>query len=362
MPTLREVITRFKFETDKKGVDNVNRSIRGMKGGVGKLAKLFGVSLGVFSVRALFKMGIAADKARFNMQRLGGVDTKKLELSFENIQKRMDGIRKGSGELIKARDFFSAGAGFFKIFGRGSTQTKQFLKTFEFAAKLSAVTGENVSEMFQKIAGGIVSGDFSFLAEVPGFTRTRIQRITDILKEIDPGEFGGDVGRQQKLAEFLREAGKASGQIDKDLRNIPDTMLEANRSATQFADTIERLGEIVSKQLVPVLKQVANLLTGVNNFLGIELQTINEDTNKKTTTKTPSTVNSRVNKALFGNLVPEPLARATDRINEAIKQTIINNITINGATDPDAVARSVDKRLNEKFREAGRAIVQTEER
>ena len=83
MPVLREVVTRFKFETDKKGVNDFERTMKRLRGGTRRLAKLFGISLGVAGVIAMGKLGISIERARFNMGRLSGLTRKQLNKELD---------------------------------------------------------------------------------------------------------------------------------------------------------------------------------------------------------------------------------------------------------------------------------------
>lgn len=353
MAVLREVITRFKFETDRAGARKVNRNITQMKRGVRGLTKLFGVTLGVATVRSLFKMGVSLDQARFNMQRFAGIDTTRMKQQFESIQASMNNIRKGAGGVLRLRDFFKSGAQFFQTFGKGEKQTKDFRRTFEFAAKLSAITGRNVHEIFQQITEGLEGGDFSILAEA-GFKKSDIQRIQDLLSEIDPGEFGGDIARQMKLRKFLTEVAKSSGRINKDLSAVPDAVLKANKAAETFKDTIDKLAKLFTDQLVPAIE---NLNTG--------LSTLNKLLDFKPKTRLPSP-------GLLGMLGPagqvaqKAIAGAPTPLDTGITgmaRTIINNrFNINGAMDPEAVSRAVQKGMTESVKRAGRALIPTEDR
>ncbi len=381
MAILREVITRFKFDTDEAGVKKVQRNTARMKRGVRSLAKLFGIGLGITSVRAMFRMGTSLERAQFNVKRFSGLSLKKLTDQFDAINVRLNAIKKGAG-IKRDKDFFVSGAIFFKAFGKGEKQTREFGKTFEFAAKMSKITQRNVAEVFGDIVQGVRGGGFSFLSEIPGITDRRVQEIQDILGKIDPREIGGETGRQRRLSRFFKEISKSSGVIDQNLKDVPKTMLGANNAADTFKGSMDKISSALTKKLVPALEKLNTLL---DKFLNIS-QKIENKGFLSTLFKDPSqqvkknlspggleaTSDTLLNKLRRGQIDPRRTIVPRSLVNRAKRMGPLpggegsaifkTTITINGATDPLATKREVKKGMKEIIKEAGRAFVQTEDR
>jgi len=354
MPVLREVVTRFKFETDKKGVDQFERTMRKMRSGTRRLAKLFGISLGVAGVTAMGKLGISIERARFNMERFTGLSTAQLEQQLLSVQRSLDQIRRGFGTKITGKDFFSAGTEFFQIFGRGEGKMESFKRTFELAAKLSLLTGKNVKDLFSSITQGIESGNFGFLADVPGFTKTRIQNLQDQLNAIAPGgEFTSGIGRAQRLNAFLRNTGRSSGVISRNLKAIPDAVFEADRAAASFKKTMDNLSESLTKLLVPALNKLNILLDKI---------VVTSDKAKKS--------------GMFKSFIEDPAVaggRAIGLPENVIKTSVeagklgrnilsaVFNINVTASGD-DKIAGEVKRVVSGIVRDASREMVQTEDR
>lgn len=260
MPILREVITRFSFETDKKGVQNFERTMRRMTRGTKKLARLFGITLGAAGVLAMGKLGLSIERARFNMERFTGLNTQQLTKQLANVRGNLDAIKKGFGAKVTERNFFVAGSEFFKTFGKGEQQMAAFRQTFEAAAKLSLATGRNVNELFSSITAGIKSGDLGFLGDL-GVTEVQIQNLQDRLSAIDPGAaFTSAVGMGQRMNTVLGLLRARSGQINKELGQIPIDVLDADKAASKMQQTMDSLGRTLTKSMVPALQKLNQLL------------------------------------------------------------------------------------------------------
>ena len=366
MPVLREVVTRFKFEQDKKGVNKFNRTMRGMKNNVRGLAKLFGISLGLVAAKSLFNMGIAAEKARFDVKRLGGVSMKKLIGQFnaiKNSSKALSGLRE--------QDFFKSGAAFFKVFGGGEKQAKQFVRLFELAAKLSRLTNQNVTDVFKQLGQGIETGDFSFLNEIKGFDKTRIQNIKDELNIIAPqGEFLSGTRRAQKLNKLLNLTAGATRQIDNSLKNVPPAMIKSQKAAEKFKDTMDKLAVILTSEMVPALRELNKTLSQISkvvDFLSKSgvLKFLNKAEKFTNPLKFPFTINEEIGgrvrkiKESFKNGSPfRETARGAGRPTTV---TIHNKFDIKG-TDPAAISMEVRDIVEDVFRKASDSILPTEER
>lgn len=353
MPTLREVTTRFKFETDKKGVDKFERTMKRMRGGTRRLAKLFGITLGVAGITAMGKLGVSIERARFNMERFSGVNTRQLNQQLKGVQVSLDAIRQGFGSKITDKNFFTAGTEFFKVFGKGEGQMEAFRRTFELAAKLSLLTGKNVDQLFSSITQGIESGNFGFLADIPGFTKTRIQNLQDQLNAIAPGgEFTSGIGRAQRLNAFLRNTGRSSGVINKNLRAIPDAVFEADQAAANFKKTMDNLAQSVTKLLVPALNKLNILLDKI---------VVTSDEVKKNgfidAFGKPAIATARA----IG--VPEDVVKASvgaSKLTRNILNAVFNiNVTANGNQQ---IANEVEKVVSGVIKKASRELVQTEDR
>lgn len=397
MPVLREVITRFKFEPDKKGVDKVNRNIRNMKSGARGLARVFGVTLGAAGVFAMAKIGISMERARFNMQRFSGVTEKQVNAQLKSVKNNLDGIKKGLGAIVTDRNFFVAGSEFFKAFGKGEEQMSAFRATFEAAAKLSLATGKNVNSMFSEITQAIKSGDLGFLADF-GATEVEIRNLQDMLGAIDPSApFTSAVGMGQRMDAVLGEIQKRSGKLNTELKKIPPPVLQADKAASKMQQTMQNLSRTLTDLMIPALEKINLLLDKIvgatekakisgpfgalveepveaaAKAIGVPQGTI--DLSKRI-----NEANKKMLMAIFNRIKKTELTPTRDSIAARVFQpnvqrvgefgvmrresnvTITNNFTINGVTDPEAASTIAAKKFSEIIKQAGRTLTQTEER
>lgn len=355
MPVLREVITRYKFEVDKKGVDKFERTMSGMRRNTGKLARMFGISLGVAGVAAMGRLGVSIERARFNMQRFSGLSTRQLNQQLKGVRGNLDAIRQGFGSKVTDKNFFTAGTQFFQAFGKGEEQMQAFRRTFELAAKLSLLTGQNVNALFSNITQGIESGNFGFLADIPGFTKTRIQNLQDQLNAIAPGgEFTSGIGRAQRLNAFLKNTGRSSAVINRNLGQIPDAVFEADRAAASIKKTMDDLAQTLTRLLVPALEKMNILLDKI-------VQTSDKAKRDGLISALEEPIRSAGKSAglsketMDASFLP---ARAAKR---ALSLIFNQNNTIT-ASDPEGVAAEVAKQNQKLLQDASRQIVPTEDR
>lgn len=268
MPTIREVITFFGFETDERGADQVDKRIDGMKKGIGGLGKLLGVSLGVAGAKAFFGMGQRAERAEFNLKRLAGTDFTDLRRQFSIIQGDLNNIREGAASVVTEKQFDVAAAGFIRVFGRGQAQFDAFSKIFTFAAKQAAITGQEVTAIVDQIQSGIQGGGFDALLELPGFDVFRKKLLEFQQQAIDPGEPGGRIAIQNRLNAIIGVITEATKEQNNELRDVPDNLLEVDKAAQKSKDTLEKLAGTVTELLVPAFESINLLLEKFNDNLG----------------------------------------------------------------------------------------------
>ncbi len=288
MPVLRDVITRFKFDTDRRGVKRFNETMSRMRGGLKGLGRLLGVVVGTIGVSAMFKMGQTALRAQFNLRRLVGTDFEPLRQTLRQIQEEMNGIQERSGDLIRAKDFDIAAAGFFKEFGRGKQQLETFREIFRFAAIEYANTGRNVVEIFAGLQRGLISGDFGELINLPKFDRLKKQIRDWQIQQIDPQEPGGGAALKIYRRALLRIIRESAEEQKRTLGNVKlKPLVKADLIASQLKETMDNFAKAINSLLVPVLEKL-------NELLGIFVDKSREIEKK----------------GLFGALVVDPAQKA----------------------------------------------------
>jgi len=374
---LREIVTRFKWESDEQSAKKVERRVTGLKKGIGGIGKLFGISLGIVGAKALFSLGQNAARAQFMLRNLAGTEFKGLRQNMMQIRRDLDSVRQGAGKVFRTRDFDVAAAGYVRVFGRGRRELELFEQIFRSAAKQSAITGENVVQLVQKLTGAVQSGDFSALMDFPGIDQAFVKRLQDINAILDPGEIGGQAAIRRNAQELSRSLRLIADEQTRSLRNVPGQLLEADSAATRLQNGIDRLAKTINEKLIPVLESMNTLLDRMNQLTGGGdasaggiFDEIGEFAFQPLKQKAVKAKRDRMLRQFMSgrtpgaNFPPDIVAEGQRRQAlsagaEAI--SVQNTFHINGA-DPNAVAREVSRLQAKTFSDARKNVIPTEDR
>ena len=372
MPVLREVVTRFKFETDEQAARKVDQRVNKMKRGIGGIGKLLGVTLGIAGAKALFSFGQGATRAEFSLKNLAGVEFAPLRKNMNKIRDDLNLIREGAGAIFRERDFDIAAAGFVRTFGAGRKELELFDQIFRSAAKQSAITGKNVVELVQQLTQAISSGDFSSLLELPGIDQAFVKRLEDINELFNLGEIGGQSAIRQRSRALSEALKLVTDQQNKSLKEVPGQLLLADQAAKKAQDSTERLAESLNRTLIPVMEKLNIVLDKFvttsqslekKGFLGTIQESIRSFAEGQKEERLKRIEDLRRGKSTTGLHRDVRAAQQLGPLPGGEKSIIFKTeINVNGAGDPVAVAKEVEKIQNETFNNALNNIVPTEDR
>lgn len=278
-PVLREVVTRFRLETDEKGAQHLEKRVEGIKHGLKDLASVFGITLGVAGALAVGKMGYEAERAKVNLEYLAGTDFGPLMHQIEIVQRRMENARAGSSKIFREEDIHRAAAAWTTAFGGDNGLTgnvEKFGTVLKFAETQAAITGKKVDEIVAAIQGAIQNGGMEALMEVPGFNQFQRQTLEWIDKVTDPKEPGGRTGielRAQRIIEILQQQDAAQ---NKALKKVPAELLAIDSAGAQMKETMAKLGQTLDKLLVEVIPRLIPILEWMTDKLGIVNKAIDQ--------------------------------------------------------------------------------------
>lgn len=274
---LREVITRFRFETKEQDFRAFEGKLSLIKGGLRNIGSLLGISLGIAGVAAIGKMGLSADRAKFNLERLAGINFHSFRSVLSDIQKKFESIRAGASKIFTESDFDTAAANFAKVFGSGKEQAEQFGRIFEFAAKQARLTGGSVVEISKAIQDAIESGGFDALLDIPGFDQQK-KKILEFQQQImNPNEPGGQVGLRNRMAAVFNILKEASAEQDATIRKMPQKILVADNTAKRLEQTLQKAGDAILETVVPAMQKLIQVLDWVIKKLDIVSNTAAKD-------------------------------------------------------------------------------------
>lgn len=363
---LRDLVTRFSFETDESGIAKYNTHLAGMRKGLGRFLGLLGVGLGA---KELFDVGQNAKQAEFNLRRFVGTDFTKLRQQFFQTQNDINKIRKGAGDLIIRKDFDTAAGKFFQTFGRGQKQIEDFAKFWDFAAKQSALTGQNVNSIFENLQSGVRGGDFGSLLDIPGIDVFRKQLLEFQNQVLDPNEPGGRIAIQNRMRTFFRIIQQARAEQDKSLTELPEGILQSRKTVTEFREAFEKLGKTVNELLVPALEKLNKLLEIMNKGFGFaeeNTSSIKSGIGNFFSGFDPAYLAGQLDPAYRVKQLRNSAAGATqfeqsNRPSSGAQVNMTNHITVN-TNDPEQAANKVLEKLDQKYKDAAKAVPKTEDR
>jgi hypothetical protein len=272
MPTLREVITRFRLDTNERDYSDFNQKLSTMKGGLRSLATAFGVSLGVAGAIGIAKLGNNLERAKFQLDDLLGFDKSKIEQmksAFDSVSKRIEIMRTGASQAFSKHQFDEAAASYVRVFGAGADELDAFGRIFEFAAVQSIRTKKSVVEITDAITNAINTGGLEAFLDIPGFDQKSQKWKQFILDVQNPNEPGGQTAVAQRRAMVMEIMADSAESGKRALEKIPEKLLAADRASNKLQESIEKLGSIITDSLIEPLKELVNILTAVANKFGI---------------------------------------------------------------------------------------------
>ncbi len=259
MATVRQLTTRFKFETDKKGLSEFREGILGAKTAIAGLAGALG--LGTIG-GALIKVGSDLNRAAILAQQftedVRRLDSGAIELTGElaDAWERVQAAIPGRETM---REFLDAFVTFRQTFK--DAPLEQFETLFEAAGLIARITGTPLADTFDALHQAVVQGDFDALVKfLPEFDQldANMQSFVRGLIEVDPTRVQTVQQRLQFITEILD---KANPQLAKTAELMVETTAEGQWD--NLINNIRVTAELLSG---PFNNAITKLLAPVNDF------------------------------------------------------------------------------------------------
>lgn len=251
---LRNLVTRFSFETDQRGVEKFNKTLSGMRSGLKGFLGALGIGIGA---REIYNLGKTTQQAASDLQRLAGTDFGKFQAQLSRIRYELNTIRRGAGGLVRRKVFNTLATDFVREFGTGPKQIDTFKKLFEAAALQSGVSGKSVAELFSGYMETLKGGGLDSLRGLPGFNINKQKQLEFILNTTNPGEPGGAIGREQRRKMLLDVLSTAKGAQEQNLKKLNPSLFNMALLARRTQDSADQLSEAANNAAAPVA-DVAN--------------------------------------------------------------------------------------------------------
>ena len=365
---LRDLLTRFSFEVDKKDVDKYDKTVGSMTKKALKLGAVFG---GAFTVKSLFDAGRTTAQTAENLKAVADTEFNNLQKGLSGVKQSLEETRKGASEILTDRSFNILGTDFINTFGNGKKELKSFLVLLESASKLALRTGKPLEEVFSGFKNATVSGDLSIFDNVSGIDRTKSQYLENILSSIDPNELGGGAGRNQKLNAISKFINKAKPTQDKTLNNLSDSVFNATKLRLRREGVKQESSEAVyneSSKISEVFDK--GLIKTIKVFKSLDKKTFFGETDKEGRTDAAKSWDSFPNniKNIFSDYVDKHNKEYRNNKSLNSKQEINKTVNINVSatykvegSDSIAIDRAVEKGINKAVNTASQQIINTED-
>lgn len=281
MPPLTDLVTRFGFEVDKRGVSAFDTTIGGIKRSLVGLGGLLGVGFGVKQMIAFGKEASQA-KVQFDLATMSMGD------GANDVKDAIGEVGDNLGELKSLFKELGAGerlsATFFADFENASQDSLEQFKSFARAATVVAFQmGTDVEQEFAKMVEAARSGNVDALKGLPGITEKEV----DLFK-LRAQIVGEAAGPAQSLAiqSNMKVVGDIVDSIIPDMLNRINERVAAGRAkdasptdaafanlaagrgaASDFQQSLQKLSEIIGDKLTPVLTLVADGMEKLNNAI-----------------------------------------------------------------------------------------------
>ena len=250
MATVRQLTTRFSFETDRSGIRRFNQSLRSMKRGVAGLATAFGATK---VVKSLVRLGTGMEMSVVRAQRFSK-EVRFLKNNTVRLTGAMARAWQNVREAIPGRvilsDFLNGFADF-KQFIKGGTMD-QFNKLFIAAGRIAKISGEPVAEVFRSLQEAAKSGDLTILQKVfkgIDVKDVAMQNFINQLRNVDPR---GIATIDDRINGFFRVLKANEKELDQFSRRV--VFGTFGGQFNEFKLNLRDMGEVIGAKLTRPMK------------------------------------------------------------------------------------------------------------
>ena len=250
MPVVRQLTTRFAFETDKRGIKNFQDTVGGMRRTLVALAGAFATGfVGKGLVKAGASMELLAAQAQQFTDDILRLDDGTIRIigalgeAFERVKRNIPGVET-------TREFLQAFINFKQDFPAGAIS--QFETLFTAAGLISKINNKPLIDVFDAIQGAVESGDFQAISNMIagfGLSEAAMENFVRNLQEVDPTGVATVEQRLRGIVEVLKEAIPELGKVAK---NIDETTAAGKwkNLMSNISGTIDFIG----LRLTPAMK------------------------------------------------------------------------------------------------------------
>lgn len=258
MATVRQLTTRFQFQTDRRGIDDFKKNLSGMTKAIAAVAAAIGTGFVVKMAAMGSALNDAAVRASFftdDFVRMADGTVKVVgEMAdvWERVQEAIPG-------RVQLDDFINAFATFKQLFKEGTLE--DFESLFEAAGLIAKITGEDVFDSFKRLSDAAASGEFRPIREIfPNFDvlDEAAQRFIQSLVKVDPTNVNNVMLDFEAILRLAREAPAI-------LRPVAKEMVETTSTGQwrELKENIEATAKVMRAQLEPSITAALKATNGL---------------------------------------------------------------------------------------------------
>lgn len=252
MPVVRQLTTRFAFETDKRGVKNFQDTVGGMRRALVAAAGAF--ATGVLAkgfIEAGTSLELLAAQAQQFTDDILRLDDGTVRIvgdlgeAFARVKENIPGVET-------TREFLQAFVNFKQDFPKGAIADFEIL--FTAAGLISKINNKPLIDVFDAIQGAVESGDFTAISNMVasfGLSEAAMENFVRNLQEVDPT---GVATVEQRLLGILRVFLKWTPTLTEAAKNIDETT--AAGKWKNLRSNISETIDIIGLHLTPAIKAV----------------------------------------------------------------------------------------------------------
>jgi hypothetical protein len=269
---VKEFVTRFSFETDRRGISRFNNTIGNMNRKILGLGAALGVT---FGGKKMLDAAKELDRAA-NQARRFGAPLSEANKFLGDLGATLDGFKSSIGAFDQATPL--------KAFTRFKQVTEglpdmgvKFDEFFKTGLLLAKAGQTPVDEMFENLATAMETGSLDFLKGVPGIDARVRGSLEKIFQINAPGAFLNFLQRPGFVKGMFGVIRKEIPRLEKDTADVlASPSGGVDELTTKFEAAATKLGDSLLKILKPAIDSLNEMMDIINNTEGKEFPVLSK--------------------------------------------------------------------------------------
>jgi len=254
---LRELVTRFGFEVDKKNVKEYDSVISGAMSKGKKLAAIFG---GAFTVKQVLGLGLTVKQTSEDLRRLAGTDFSQFISGIQSVKGDLEGIRKGAGNILPDNTANALGSFFIKNVGKSQQDIKDFTQLLKVASIAAVNTRRTVADVFTGLVGNRNNGGADTLLGLGGFDKKKQGKLEFIMEtRASTNAPGGNLDRSIRGNLIRNELNGILPAMVQNLKSFDNELFTVKITKNTVTDFSQKMSSEATDRGVEFLKSFTDI-------------------------------------------------------------------------------------------------------